>query len=148
MKRVYCKQEVCIACHLCEVYCLLQHSRSRDLVKAYNKESPRALPRTHVEERGEVSLSLQCRHCDDPPCVYACLTGALRKDIESGVVTVDRDKCIGCWTCVIACPFGAIIPDTGRGEIAKCDLCPDLEIPACVANCPNEALVCVDSERE
>lgn len=146
MRRIYAKQEVCIACHLCEVHCLLQHAQHSDLVKAYKKEFPRALPRVHVEEKGEVSLSLQCRHCDEPHCVYACLTGALQKDPDTGTVSVDLDKCIGCWTCVIACPFGAITPDISRGKIAKCDLCPDLEVPACVANCPNEALVYVDDE--
>jgi carbon-monoxide dehydrogenase iron sulfur subunit len=64
-------------------------------------------------------------------------------------VCVDPEKCIGCWTCVVACPNGALVRDLGSHIIAKCDLCPDEEIPVCVANCPNEALVLVrDGEDE
>ena len=59
----------------------------------------------------------------------------------SGIVTVDSEKCVGCWTCVLACPFGVIRQEKHSGKIAKCDLCLEKEMPACVANCPNEALV-------
>ena len=58
----------------------------------------------------------------------------------SGVVDVDRDRCIGCWTCIVACPLGVLNRDTGGKVVAKCDLCPEQDIPVCVANCPNEAL--------
>ena len=144
MKRIYPKQEVCMACGLCQVYCLVEHSRSKDLIKAYNKESPRAQTRLRVEDSGGASFALQCRQCEAPHCVSACLTGALSKDPETGLVSVDEAKCMGCWTCVIFCPYGAITPDTGRGVAVKCDLCAHLPQPACVANCPNEALVLVE----
>ena len=143
MKRVYVKEEVCIGCHLCEVYCQLQNSQSKDLIKAFKRESTRPLPRLRVEERGVVSFSVRCQHCDEAPCVYACITGALTYDFVRGVVEVDEERCIGCWTCVLVCPFGAIRQDIMRGKILKCDLCQGEEIPACVANCPNEALVYV-----
>ncbi len=68
----------------------------------------------------------------------------MQKDTETGVVTVDTDRCVGCWTCVVACPNSAVIPDFNRGKSVKCDLCPHLEVPACVANCPNEALIYSD----
>ena len=71
-------------------------------------------------------------------------TGALQKDPESGIVTVDAEKCVGCFTCVVACPCSAIIPDFHRKKAVKCDLCPHLETPACVANCPNQALIFTD----
>lgn len=144
MKRVYVKEEVCIGCRLCEVYCQLQHARSSDLVKAFKEESPPPLPRLRVDERGVVSLSVRCKQCDDAPCVQACLTGALSRDPESRLVTVDEDKCIGCWTCVLVCPLAAITPDKEQKKALKCDLCQGEEIPACVANCPNEALVYVE----
>jgi carbon-monoxide dehydrogenase iron sulfur subunit len=65
----------------------------------------------------------------------------MRRDPATGIVTVDADRCIGCWTCIIACPYGALTRDTNSKTVAKCDLCPGREIPVCVANCPNEALV-------
>ena len=144
MRKVYVKEEVCIGCHLCEVYCQLKHAGTKDLVKAFKRESPPPLPRLRVDERGVVSLSVRCQHCEDAPCVQACLTGALSRDLESGMVKVDEERCIGCWTCVLACPLAAIKPDTEQKKALKCDLCQGEEIPVCVANCPNEALVYVE----
>ena len=146
MKRIYIKEQVCIGCHLCEVYCQVEHSQSWDLIKAFKRESPRPLPRLWVEARMPISFAVQCRHCAEPPCVYACLTGALHREPVSGIVTVDEERCIGCWTCLLACPLGAIRQDTQREKIAKCDFCPEHDIPVCVANCPNEALVCAEAE--
>ena len=141
MRKVYIKEEVCIGCGLCRVYCQAEHSRSKDIIKAFKREIPRPLPRIRVESKGEVSFAIQCRHCDDPWCVYSCLTGAMRRDPESGTVTVDTEKCTGCWTCLVVCPYGALVRDETRKIAAKCDLCPEQEVPICVANCPNEALV-------
>ena len=141
MRKVYIKEDVCIGCGLCRVYCQAEHSQSKDIIKAFKKETPRPLPRIRVESKGEVSFAIQCRHCDEPWCVYSCLTGAMRRDPASGIVTVDTEKCIGCWTCLLVCPYGALVRDEGRKIAAKCDLCPEHEMPVCVANCPNEALV-------
>jgi carbon-monoxide dehydrogenase iron sulfur subunit len=143
VKKVYVKEEVCIGCHLCEVYCQLEHAGTRDLVKAFKREQP-PLARLRVDERGVVSLSVRCQHCEDAPCVQACLTGALSRDPESGMVKVDEERCIGCWTCLLVCPLAAIRPDTEQKKALKCDLCQGEEIPVCVANCPNEALVYVE----
>ncbi len=141
MRKVYVKEQVCIGCHLCEVYCQLHYSPSRDLVKAFKRESPRPLPRLRVEERGAVSLSVRCQQCDEAPCVQACLTGALTRDPTSLLVNLAEEQCTGCWTCLLVCPLGAIRQDTEREKILKCDLCQGEEAPACVINCPNEALV-------
>lgn len=141
MKRILVNEEVCIGCGLCEVYCIVQHSKSKDIIKAYKREHPRPLSRVRVEEARPISFAIQCRHCEDPPCVIACLSGAMHLDGEKGFVMHDAEKCMGCWTCIMVCPYGAIVMDvSGRKVVAKCDLCPDLDIPACVANCPNEAL--------
>ena len=140
MKRVYVKEEVCIGCRLCEVYCQLEHSQSKDLIKAFTRETPRPVSRVRVETQRPVSFSVRCQHCGEPACVYSCLTGALSRDPETGEVSVDEERCAGCWTCLLVCPFGAIMRDTAQGRMVKCDLCPNAEVPACVANCPNEAL--------
>jgi carbon-monoxide dehydrogenase iron sulfur subunit len=145
LKRIYIKEPVCIGCHLCEVYCQAEHSQTKDLIKTFKRESPRPLPRVLIEEKKPVAFSVRCQHCDEPPCVYACLSGALQRDAASGVVTLDEERCIGCWTCLLVCPLGAIRRDTDRGRIVKCDLCGEREFPVCVANCPNEALVYVES---
>lgn len=148
MKRVYVKEEVCIGCHLCEVYCQLQHAQSKDLIKAFKREAPRPLPRLRVEGKGEVSFSVRCQQCDEAPCIYACLTGAISRDLITGVIKVDEEKCIGCWTCILACPFGAIKLDTNQGKTIRCDLCQGENVPVCVTNCPNEALVYVEVQDE
>ena len=148
MKRVYVNEEVCIGCHLCEVYCQLQHSQSKDLIKAFKREAPRALPRLRVEEKASVSFSVRCQQCDEAPCVQACLTGALARDPMSLLVKVDEERCAGCWTCLLVCPLGAIRQDTEQEKALKCDLCQGEEVPACVTNCPNEALVYMEVKDE
>lgn len=141
MKRVYPKEEVCVTCKLCEIHCAVEHSRSKDIIKAFKKET-RPMPRVRVKERGALSFALQCRHCPEPQCVYSCLTGAMYREEDSGVVKHDREKCVGCWTCVMVCPYGVLARDASAHSIApKCDLCPDRATPACVAACPNGALV-------
>jgi carbon-monoxide dehydrogenase iron sulfur subunit len=55
-------------------------------------------------------------------------------------VEIDTEKCIGCWTCIIACPYGALTRDKGNRVVVKCDFCSEHDVPICVANCPNEAL--------
>ena len=141
MKRISVREEVCMGCGLCEVYCLVQHSRSKDIIKAYRKENPRPTSRVRLETAKPISFAIQCRHCENPPCVVSCLSGAMQIDAQTGRVLHDPDKCMGCWTCIMVWPYGAVVKDaSGRKVVAKCDLCPDLEIPACVTNCPNEAL--------
>ena len=142
MKRIYAKEEYCIGCRLCEVHCLVQHSRSKKIIRVFREEMPDAMPRILVEEKGAVSFAVQCRHCEDAPCVDACMTGALQVNEADGAVLHDPGKCVGCWMCVMVCPYGAIQRDLRGDKIAsKCDLCHGEEVPVCVANCPNEALV-------
>lgn len=142
MKRIYAKEDVCIGCRLCEVHCLVQHSKSKKIIKAFKEEFPRALARVLVEELGKTSFALQCRHCDEALCVEACMTGAMYKDEKTGAVLHDADKCVGCWMCIMVCPAGAIQRDQRKEKIAsKCDLCAGADTPVCVANCPNEAIV-------
>ncbi len=146
LKKIYVREQACIGCRLCEVYCKLAHSHSGDLIKAFRRESTRPLSRLWVEVKRPVSFSVRCQHCDEPACVYACLSGALSRDPDSGIVTVDEERCIGCWTCVLSCPFGVIRQDVVSGKAVKCDLCQGKDVPVCVANCPNEALICVETE--
>ena len=142
MKRIYTLEDVCIGCHLCEVACITEHSQSKDTVKAYLHEPVRPISRCTVEEMdgGILSFSTTCRHCDEPDCLRACISGAIQKD-DKGVVRMDIEQCVGCWSCVMACPYGAIQRNLTRKKANKCDLCPDRKNPACVDACPNRALV-------
>ena len=139
-KKIVANPNACMGCGLCEVSCTVQHSKSKDIIKAYTKETPRPISRVRLEMNKPVSFAIQCRHCEDAPCAQACLTGAMQKDPQTGLVTHNPEKCMGCWTCVMICPFGAIKMDNQNRIIVKCDRCLELEIPACVASCPNGVL--------
>jgi carbon-monoxide dehydrogenase iron sulfur subunit len=147
MKRVYAREEYCLGCKLCEVYCVTSHSKSKDIIKAHKLEE--ITPRIIIESKGITSLAIQCRHCEEADCVNACITGAMQKDPKSGIVNYDEDKCIGCWTCIMACSFGAIKRNEAEDKvISKCDLCIEAGEPVCVKNCPNDALIFEEREDE
>jgi Fe-S-cluster-containing dehydrogenase component len=94
---------------------------------------------------GEIYVKSQCMHCATPACAAACLTKALEKT-EEGPVVWNADRCMGCRYCMISCPFDkpkfeyhSAVP-----RIQKCRMCLERiregEVPACVENCPSEAL--------
>lgn len=138
MKKVFAREELCVNCRLCEVYCKTAHSKSKDVLKANKYEEPAPVSRITVYGDRFSSVAVNCRHCDDPACVKACITGAMQKDRKTGIVTADANKCIGCMTCLAVCPIGCIKTDK---VAVKCDLCQGEDTPACVKNCPNKALV-------
>jgi len=146
MRRVLVREELCIGCGLCRVHCEAHHAGGDDLVKALRDRSTPAVGGVRIEQSGIQCLSVRCQHCADAPCVDACLTGALYRDETSGLVLVDQEKCIGCGTCSLVCPYGAIRKDELTGKAVKCDGCTDREIPRCVSVCPNGALVVVEFE--
>ena len=143
MKRVYPDKEYCIGCHLCELACITAHSKSKDLIVAYREERGKdgLSPCKRVFEKGDTCVAISCRHCDEPSCVAACISGGLHKDPETGRTVYDKSKCVGCWSCLMACPYGAIRRHPTESKIVKCDLCEGREEgPACVSACPNAAL--------
>ena len=89
-------------------------------------------------------LPVQCQHCENPECVKVCPTGAMHKDAETGLVSVDADKCVGCGYCHMACPYNAPKVDRSKGHSVKCDGCAERvaagEKPVCVEACPARAL--------
>ncbi len=89
----------------------------------------------------------QCMHCVDPACVSVCMLGALKKT-AAGPVTYDKDTCIGCRYCQVACPFN--VPkfewNSATPQIVKCDLCQariakGAKQPACTEVCPRKAVI-------
>jgi len=139
VKKVYCLFDRCLGCRSCEIACAVAHSAGRGLEEAMGeKERPRS--RLRIRNAGGRPLPVQCRHCDTPACAEACISGAIRKDAETGRVASDPERCVRCWMCVMACPYGAILfrPETAA---ERCDLCREEDEPACVRACPTKALL-------
>ncbi|HEV2581070.1 MAG TPA: 4Fe-4S dicluster domain-containing protein [Ktedonobacteraceae bacterium] len=136
-------QRKCIGCHACTVACKAEH------------DVPIGVYRTWVKyiEKGEFPharryfLVNRCNHCDDAPCVAICPTKALFKR-KDGIVDFDSSRCIGCKSCMQACPYDALYIDPNTHTAAKCNYCAHrtelgLE-PACVVVCPERAIIAGD----
>ena len=138
MKRVYVNEKWCLGCHLCEYHCAFANSGKADMVSAL-KGKP-IFPRIRIDGDERVSFALSCRHCKDPICVKSCISGAL--SVKDGVICIDHNKCVGCLTCILVCPYGAV-SQNGDGVVQKCELClqNSCGAPACVKGCPNHAIV-------
>ncbi|WP_294465968.1 4Fe-4S dicluster domain-containing protein [uncultured Anaerofustis sp.] len=139
MKRVYVNEEWCLGCHLCEYNCAFANSNEDRMVKALKDKKIR--PNINVEENKDIHFAVSCRHCDDAICVKSCISGALTK--KDGLISVNKEKCIGCLTCVLVCPYGAVHPDEENGVVDKCEFCTNnlKGEPNCVKGCPNNAIV-------
>jgi Fe-S-cluster-containing dehydrogenase component/formate-dependent nitrite reductase membrane component NrfD len=133
----------CIGCHACTVACKEENQvplgAFRTWVKYVEKGS---FPHT----RRYFSV-LRCNHCDDAPCVTICPTVALYRRPD-GVVDFDGARCIGCKSCMQACPYDALYIDPNTNTAAKCNYCAHrLEVglePACVIVCPERAIIAGD----
>ena len=144
---IFIDPERCLACKSCELACAVEHSQSKVLFQAIFEE-PRPQPLVKVELVREAPIALerltsplQCRHCEDAPCIAVCPTRALEKRGIEGPVLVHEELCIGCKWCVLVCPFGVIGLRRDGKAIIKCDLCFEREgEPACVEACPTKAL--------
>src|ERR1044072_1811950 len=135
----------CIGCHACTVAC-----------KSEN-EVPLGTFRTWVKyiEKGEYPDTrrffsvMRCNHCDDAPCITICPVTALFRR-EDGIVDFNGDRCIGCKSCMQACPYDALSINPKPNTAEKCNYCPHrveprLE-PACVIVCPVQAIVSGDMD--
>jgi carbon-monoxide dehydrogenase iron sulfur subunit len=145
MYSIFVDDAKCLGCKSCEIACCVVHSRSKTLFGAI-LENAQPQTRIHVEPYGAGAFPLQCRHCTEPQCAKACITGAMKW--KDGVVIYDAASCLGCGMCVIACPFGLcdVLKAAQRSidvvnTISKCDLCVTrTEGPACVEACPTGSL--------
>ncbi len=136
-------QDQCIGCHACTVACKTEH------------EVPLGVNRTWVKyvETGSFPDTtrnfsvMRCNHCSDAPCVAICPTGALFKRGD-GIVDFDTDICIGCKSCMQACPYDALYIDPDEHTAQKCNYCVHrVEVgiePACVVVCPEQAIIAGD----
>jgi Fe-S-cluster-containing dehydrogenase component len=151
---------VCVGCQACVTSCKEWNDGGAagplSDVNAYGKDPTGTFfNRVQTFEVGEfpatdtVHFPKSCLHCEEPPCVPVCPTGASYKRAEDGIVLVDYDKCIGCGYCAWACPYGARELDPREKVMKKCTLCvdritdellpPQDRKPACVMACPTNA---------
>jgi Fe-S-cluster-containing dehydrogenase component len=95
-------------------------------------------PNLRLEIRSE-----RCNHCDNPPCVHCCPTGASHKHERGGIVLVTHNECIGCKACLASCPYDARFVNP-EGYADKCTFCVHRveggEDPACVSVCPTHCM--------
>lgn len=135
------RQSLCIDCEKCVEACNKTNNvpeygyRTRILTKKYSGT---------LDKQVEF-IPVLCNHCNDAPCVRACPTVATFKDPITGIVRMDSKRCIGCKTCMLACPYDARYFSAERHAIDKCDFCWEErlskgeKLTACSANCPTGA---------
>lgn len=133
MKRIKIDRKKCIGCLTCVTACIVSHescdARNRVTIDSKTKPAP-----------------IFCRHCDKPECVYTCMTGAMSKDRETGLVQYDKERCASCYMCIMACPYGVLKSDRIEyKEIMKCNMCVhrtenNEPKPMCVEKCPMGAI--------
>jgi tetrathionate reductase subunit B len=113
------RQDRCIDCERCMEACVSTNHvpeygwRTRIL----QKEAPKA-----VGQKREF-IPILCNQCNNPPCVRTCPTKATFKNQTNGIVMMNDKKCIGCKSCMIACPYDARYFNEEKGAIDKCDFC-------------------------
>jgi len=153
----------CTGCRACEVACFTVHNQKDNKVAhtVGTVEIP-VTPRLFLTRLEEFCLPVQCKQCEDAPCLNSCSAKAIAR--VDGVVYVNEDLCIGCKNCMMACPFGALemlpiakkgkaVKQIGSDEVRKsaykCDLCINIEGgPACIKTCPHDVLKLVNLEED
>lgn len=140
----------CTGCRTCQMACMdYKGSTSLDVAnrRIYDYEGGDWT----VGEDGTATCSVfsyhvstSCQHCKGAACIKNCPTKAMHKDPETGLVSVDATKCIGCGYCAMACPYNAPHVDREVGHSVKCDGCAERvaagQRPICVEACPLRAL--------
>lgn len=130
----------CVGCHACIVACYNENKTDPPIAwRQVNPLNPKKIPLA-----GFLNLSIACNHCIDAPCLKVCPAIAYSRDVQTGAVIHQPEKCIGCKYCTWACPYDAPKFNKGKGIVEKCHLCNHLVSkglnPACATQCPTGAL--------
>jgi Fe-S-cluster-containing dehydrogenase component/formate-dependent nitrite reductase membrane component NrfD len=136
-------QNRCIGCHACTVACKEEHNIAVGVNRTWVKYVEKGV---YPETRRHFAV-LRCNHCDDAPCIEICPTVALFRRPD-GIVDFDNERCIGCKSCMQACPYDALYIDPDRNTAAKCNFdASRVEMgykPACEVVCPTQAILSGD----
>ncbi|MBM4263046.1 MAG: 4Fe-4S dicluster domain-containing protein [Deltaproteobacteria bacterium] len=136
-------QNRCIGCHACTVACKEEHN----IALGVNRTWVKYIEKGHYPDTRRHFAVLRCNHCDDAPCVEICPTVALFRRPD-GIVDFDSERCIGCKSCMQACPYDALYIDPDRNTAAKCNFDAsrvDMGYkPACEVVCPTQAILSGD----
>ena len=138
------RQNRCVDCELCKEACVKTNHVPEYGFRTTILESYKAIGPNETER---VFMPILCNHCNRPPCVRVCPTRATYKDKKTGIVMMDIKKCIGCTTCMSACPYNARYFNEENRAIDKCNFCYDTRLSkgkkdtACVAACPAKVRV-------
>lgn len=150
-KHIFFRPERCLLCLSCVLACQMNQANQKDAgeLSPGHRENETPFPVENLKvtfSRGTPWI-WKCQHCRNAPCVEACFTGGMHLDEKRHTVSQDPERCVGCGSCLLACPFEAIrlLPDDRRP--GKCDGCRDRNMPACVQACQSRALVYVDGEQ-
>lgn len=127
----------CTGCRQCEMVCSVFHTGASN--------PSRSRIRVIKLEAIGLYLPLSCQNCEEPFCTEVCPAKACHREAENQRVVIDKKKCIGCKTCIMACPFGHPFFDPIERVTVKCDYCDG--DPQCVAFCQARAIVYVDADR-
>lgn len=139
----------CVGCQTCTVSCKLSNQVPGDTLRCHVDNIYEDL---ELYQAGGVYPSTTigfspklCNHCANPACVQNCPTGAMHKDPQTGIVSVNKDVCIACGYCSWVCPYNAPSMDEVNHVMDKCTFCSDRvangEKPYCVASCPANARI-------
>jgi len=130
--------EKCLGCRTCEMFCSLAHTGTCNPARSRVN-----IIKMDLDVR---CVPVVCQQCVDPACENSCPVGAISRNPVTGAMETDRDICIGCRTCVFACPFGGTGVDPWEGTVIRCDLCEGA--PKCAEVCPYGAIVYVEEDRQ
>jgi Fe-S-cluster-containing dehydrogenase component/formate-dependent nitrite reductase membrane component NrfD len=136
-------QHRCIGCHACTVACKEEHNIPLAVNRTWVKYVEKGV---YPDTRRHFAV-LRCNHCDDAPCIEICPTVSLFRR-QDGIVDFDHERCIGCKSCMQACPYDALYIDPDRNTAAKCNFdASRVEMgykPACEVVCPTQAILSGD----
>ena len=123
----------CTGCRICELACSFKQSQQLSLFKS-------CINTLHLEN-DDITVPIVCLQCAEAACMSACPSKAISLNEKTGAMEIDYELCIGCRTCVGACPFGNVLydPHSSKTGVYKCNLCEG--DPMCAKFCPTLAIV-------